>query len=445
MPPPAEPARHSGRGRVGAGDAGRLIRAAGAAAAVWAALAVLAPACGGGAGGPARCPGGLDRAPSAGTPRQAVVDRTVAGYLRALAAHRTGSGYEAAATTAARCSLDHLAGFLHRIPISRLQVTTAESRAPGRGGEVVVATLTARLQPGGTAVSLGQRALLVATVAGRPAVRADLTGTPEGAGTAQDGLAAIPGAAYAVGSSAVVVDDAGSPSQLATVRAVTDRVWPQLVAAFGPHGPPVVVIVPSWAVGERVADIPLDRWEAGVELNGLVLLIAPSWLCGGCDPALARGIVVHELTHVVTQRAVALAPVSLVEGVARLEEERYDAARGDPFPEAELVNAYARGWSDLESWEQLSSLWYQVPGGELDLRYLDAAAVLRAAEQDAGPGGFGKLAAALSAQAERANTAVLTQAQLDAAFRAATGRSFSQVAAQARREVLAGAAPGDFP
>ncbi len=408
-------------------------------------LLCAAAGCAGGSAAPARCTGPLVRTASAGAPGPALLDRMVTSYMRTLAAHRRGGAYEAPATRAARCSLDHLAGFLHRIPIAHLQVTTAESRAPDASGETVLVTLSGQLLPGGTVISLGQRALRVAMVGGRPAVRADLTGTPAGAGTAEDGLAAIPGATYAVGRSAVVVNDAGSSAQLDMVSSVAAAAWPQLEARFGRHGRPIIVIVPSWSAGERVADVPLDRWEAGVQLDGLVLLIAPSWMCAGCSLGLARGIVVHELTHVVTQATVSYTPVALVEGVARLEEERYDAAQGDTYPQQELIGAYSRGWSDLSSWEQLAALWYQVPGGELDLRYLDAAAVLRAAEQDAGPDGFRKLAAALRAQAYRANTAMLTPGQLDAAFRAATGRSFTAVAEQARSEVLAGAPVGDFP
>ena len=367
----------------------------------------------------------------------------VGDYLRALAHHRPAGRYEAPPVRAARCSLDRLAAWLGRVPVASLNVTAVPVRGGGRDGVTVEVTLSARLLAGGTRVGLGQRVLSVAAVSGRAVVRADVTATAS-VGAAQDGLAALGGLRYRVGRSAVVAYQSGADAPAAVASRVADAVWPALERRFGRSPRPVIVIAPSWGAASRVAGVPVSRWEAGVELNGLVLLIEPAWLCCG-GSVFEQGLVVHELTHVATAGQVGGTPISLVEGIARLEEERYDAAHGAAYPEQTLAAAYTSGWSSENAWSQLGSVWYEVGGQELERRYLDGAAVLDAVQRDGGPAAVTRLERALRAQGLRASTGLLSAAQLSAAFSAATGRTFAAVVAQAHRLIAGGAGPGHFP
>ncbi|MGN6379743.1 MAG: hypothetical protein ACTHNU_12380, partial [Gaiellales bacterium] len=204
-----------------------------------------------------------------------------------------------------------------------------------------MATITARLgrPPGTIPISLGQRVLAVSGGA-QPKIVADIS---RGHGASFDGLAAIPHARFAVGHAGVVISDGAPPADSRLALAAVDGAYPGLARRYGATAlpAPIVVIVPSRKAAEGVVGYPISQWEAGSEYGGLVILVRPEWCCG----PFSQGIVVHELTHAATRLMVVGDPISLVEGVARYEEQRWDAAHGAPYPTSDLSAAYLRGWN----------------------------------------------------------------------------------------------------
>ncbi|MGN6379114.1 MAG: hypothetical protein ACTHNU_09205, partial [Gaiellales bacterium] len=128
-------------------------------------------------------------------------------------------------------------------------------------------------------------------------------------------------------------------------------------------------------------------------------------------------------------------PISLVEGVARYEEQRWDAAHGAPYPTSDLSAAYLRGWNAGAAWQWGFSQWYDVPEAERRLRYQDGAAVLREVVREAGVRGLRRLAATLRADRGQG---WFPAPRLNAAFRRAIGQSFDAVERRARAATLAG-------
>ena len=64
----------------------------------------------------------------------------------------------------------------------------------------------------------------------------------------------------------------------------------------------------------------------GAEYHGVVYLRAAEW--AGEDGVERDALLVHELTHVASAALVLGGPLSLIEGVARYEEQRYVANAG---------------------------------------------------------------------------------------------------------------------
>ena len=348
-------------------------------------------------------------------------------YLRALARRRPAP--TAPQRTRDCRSLQTLRAWLLRVPVERLHVVAVPIGSAGPHAIAVLTTLTARLghAPGTIPISLGQRVLAVGG-GERPSVEADISLQH---GAARDGLAAVQDAAYLVGRAGVVVSE-GPAADARMARNVLDQVYPRLRRRYGAGQlpDPIVVIVPNLRIAEAVIGTVVTRYDAGIELGGLVVLIEPTWCCGAVQ---REGIVAHELTHAAA-RGLVSGPISLIEGVARYEEENWDAAHGAALSTADLAAAYRRGWSSLARWQSGLNLWYQVPGAELDLRYFDGAAIVREVVRDSGLRGLRRLAIAFDRNPE----GYYPRAALDRAFRHATGRSFATVVAGAHARTLAG-------
>jgi hypothetical protein len=325
----------------------------------------------------------------------------------------------------------------------RVELATLDRRGASR---TVLATVSARLgrRPGTTWVSLGQRVLVLHARAGRVRVAADVTGRGTVA-VSHDGLAAMPRRSLIVsGSRVVVVAAPGVPAADADeVASVADRTLPALLARYRLPGaqaalPPAIFLTPSWALAQRVAGQPMPRDATGAEYHGLVYIDAPPW--ERLQTVARDALVVHELTHVASARLVAGGPLSLIEGLARYEEQQYVAAQGAAWPYRYLARAYTRGYPSLERWRWTFGRWQLHRPFSAWLAYEDGAAIVRALIGDGGVAGLRRLGRALRRDDAGGR---FTPRQLDRAFRAAVGRSFAAVAAQARSETESAAAAGD--
>jgi hypothetical protein len=307
----------------------------------------------------------------------------------------------------------------------------------------VLATVSARLGRGAgtTWVNLGQRALVLRRDGLRLRVAADLThgGTYS---LLQDGVAGMPPhSRFTTGRRVVVVSAPGVPAaEAAEVVAVADRALPGLIARYRLPGstvlPPVIFMMGSWRGASRVAGVPMPHEAVGAEYQGLVYLKAAVW---ARTPAVQRdSVLVHELTHVASAPLVAGGPLSMVEGVARYEEQRYTLAAGTGWPSRYLAAAYERGYPSLARWRWTFGHWMLRGAAPTWLAYEDGAAIVRAVLRDGGGAGLRRLAAAFRRDGVAGR---FTVRQVNRAFRASVGRSFAAVAAQARAQTIAGA-PG---
>jgi hypothetical protein len=351
-------------------------------------------------------------------------------YLQALTGHRPVDLAQPTGPDACQ-SLRSLRSWLSRVPVEKLHVVAVPIGSAGPHAVAVLATVTGRLghNPGTIAISLGQHVLAVGGGA-LPRVIADVSAQY---GPASDGLAAIRSATYLVGSSGVVVSDEAPASDARMARSVLDAVYPRLSRRYRAMRlpAPIVAIVPDLQTAEEVIGTPVTRYDAGIELGGLVVLIERAWCCGTVQ---REGIVAHELTHAAARRLVT-GPISMVEGIARYEEENWDTAHAAPLSQAGLAAAYRSGWSSTTPWESGLNLWYQVPSDELELRYLDAAAIVRQGFEQAGLAGFRRLATAF----DKDSKVIYTRRDLDRIFRGAIGLSFSEVARRAHAATMTAA------
>jgi hypothetical protein len=160
----------------------------------------------------------------------------------------------------------------------------------------------------------------------------------------------------------------------------------------------------------------------------------PAW---SRESAIARdALLVHELTHVASAALVAGCPLSMVEGVARYEEQGYALAAGARWPLTYLAAAYRRGYPSTERWRWTFGHWMLRRPLPTWLAYEDGAAIVRAVVGDGGDAGLRRLGAAFRRDGVSGR---FTAAQIDAAFRRAVGRSFAQVVAQAHAQTIAAA------
>jgi hypothetical protein len=321
----------------------------------------------------------------------------------------------------------------------RVHLTTLDSSQRSR---TVLATVSARLGRGAgtTWVDLGQRALVLRRAGGGVRVAADLTHGGKYS-LLQDGVAGMPPhSRFTTGRRVVVVSAPGVPAvEAGEVVAVADRALPGLIARYRLPGsavlPPVIFMTGSWVGASRVSGAPMPHEAVGAEYQGLVYLKTSAW---AQTPAVQRdSVLVHELTHVATAPLVAGGPLSLVEGVARYEEQRYAMAAGAAWPFRYLAAAYGRGYPSLARWRWTFGHWMLRGAVPAWLAYEDGAAIVRAVLRDGGGAGLRRLGAAFRRDGVAGR---FTARQVNRAFRAAVGRSFAAVAAQARAETTTAAA-----
>jgi hypothetical protein len=395
-------------------------------------LGVASCACSEAVGGAAGCSGGLQAASPGRAPQAGAAASFVVRYLHQLAGGRPVAGLQHAVNTAGACSMRRLDVWMRRIPIASLKVIAVPIGGASPGTVDVLATLSARLgrPPGTISISLGQRVLAVADGA-HPRLAADVSSVRSGG---PSGLAAIPNATYRVAGSGVVVSDGATGADVRLALGALNGSYVRMARRYGglalPH--PIVALLPNRLVAEHLVGYPVSPWEAGMEIQGLVLMMGREWCCGG----YRQGIVVHELAHAATRRMVIATPTSLLEGVARYEEENWDTAHGVPLPELPLADAYRSGWSGGSAWQWAFGEWYRVSQVALRLRYADGAAVVREVVRESGVGGLRALTRAFRA---RHGVTWLSRAQLNAVFEAGIGRSFDQVEAAARAATIASA------
>ena len=325
-----------------------------------------------------------------------------------------------------------------RLARVRVHLTTLRS-APGL--ETVLATASARMgrRSGTTWVDLGQRALVLRSRAGRVQVVADLTSSGRFS-LLQDGAAGMPPhSRFTAGRRVVVVSAPDVPAaDAAEVVTVANRELPGLIARYRLPGsvvpPPVIFLTDSWASAARVSGVPMPHEAIGAEYQGLVYLRMSAW---SQTPAVQRdAVVVHELTHAASAAMVAGCPLSLVEGVARYEEQQYSIATGAGWPFRYMAAAYRRGYPSMARWRWTFGHWMLRRAVPTWFAYEDGAAIVRAVLHDGGGAGLHRLAAAFRRDGVAGR---FSPTQVDRAFRAGVGRSFSAVAAQARAETIAAA------
>ena len=380
-----------------------ILRAAGVVA-----LALLVCACADSAGGPSSAPAA-----------HAVVraDRPYAGaraaalrYLRRVEAHTHPS---------------------------RLRVRLA-LLSQGRHSETVLATPSARLGggPGTVWTGLGQRALVLGRRGGGLHVVGDVTKRGRYA-LLQDGAGAMPrGSKFVTGRRSVVVAAPGVPgADAAEVARVADAVMPGLNARYRLPGArahlPLIFMIDTWGAAQRISGVVMPHEAIGAEYQGVVYLRAARW--AGEEEVQRDALLVHELTHVASAKLVLGGPLSLIEGVARYEEQRYVEAHGVNWPSHYMAAAYARGYPSMQRWRWAFGHWMVNGTLPLWLAYEDGAAIVAAVVRDGGDTGLRRLGAAFRRYGVAGR---FSRAQVGRAFQVAVGRSFAAVAAQARAATI---------
>jgi hypothetical protein len=322
---------------------------------------------------------------------------------------------------------------------SRVHVELSVMSRKGRT-ETVLASTSISLGGGhGTVfVDVGRRALVLARRGGRLRVVADLTDSGRYS-LGAEGLAAMPRRSrIVVGHGSVVVAEPDVPAESrAEVARVAAAVMPGLDARYLLPGLrshlPLIFMTDSWSTAERVAGVEMPQEAIGAEYDGVVYLRASEW--AGEDEVERDALLVHELTHVASGALVSGGPLSLIEGVARYEEQRYVASRGVRWPYRYIAAAYRAGYPSLERW-RWSNGWGVHGTLPTWLAYEDGAAIVAAVIRDGGDAGLRRLGAAFRRDGVQG---LFTPTQVGRAFRAAVGRPFAVVAAQARAAMRAAA------
>jgi hypothetical protein len=308
------------------------------------------------------------------------------------------------------------------------------SRAP-RTASVLV-TMRGRLGAGAgnPTVGFGGRRMLLRRGRDGWRVVADETRRP-GSGVAADGLSAVPNARYVTGQTALVVNAAGAPAADVTRAELAAAAFPRLVSRYARPGfdrTPVIFLLRGWHQAEGVAGVSFPHEVVGAEYRGLIFLDVPIW--SRADEIGARGVVVHELTHLTSFGLVRGTPLSLVEGLARYEEDQYDRRMGAPRSAALLAGAYRDGYPTVTRWGwAISNRWELQSSLPIQLAYDDGAAVTRAVLDRDGLAGLRRLAAGF----RREGGGWFSPERLRAIFRRALHEPLAAVIARAHAETYA--------
>ena len=366
----------------------------------------------------------------------AAAKELAARYLRDGLLHRPTAGLTAPRTPADRRSLSTLERWLRSIPARSVDLVAVPLAARPPASAKLLVSLRVRLGRGaGSAyVDAGRRLLLLHRGGGGWRVVADASHRP-GSGVAPSGLSAIPNARYVEGSGVVVVDAAGAGPVDVTRAELGAAEFPRLVARYSPPGfrrTPVIFLLRDWGQGEGVTGVPFPHELVGAEYRGLVFLDTAAWRRWG--EIGGRGVVVHELTHVASAHLVRGTPLSLVEGLARCEEEDYDRRAGAPLSDALLAAAYRRGYPTVVRWGwAIRNRWELHTPASIELAYDDGAAITRAVLSRDGVAGVRRLAR----EFRRAGGGWFSPERLRTVFRAALPEPLSRVIARAHAQTFA--------
>jgi hypothetical protein len=357
-------------------------------------------------------------------------------YVRRAAAGRPVDGLVAPRTAAGRRSLQELEGWLSSIPAHDVQGAAVSQGSGPPGSASMLVTVRGRLGAGAgnAAVGFGGVRVRLRRGAGGWRVVAYQSRRP-GSDVARDGLSAVPNARYLSSSDALVVDAAGaSAADVARVR-LAAAAFPRLVSRYAPRGfdrTPVIFLLRSWNQADSIARITFPHEAVGAEYRGLVFIDVPAWR--QADDVGARGVIVHELAHVASAGLVRGVPLSLMEGLARYEEDEYDRRAGAPRTDAPLAAAYRAGYPTLTRWAwAIPNQWQLHDGGSIQLAYDDGAAVVRAVVSRHGVAGVRRLAAGF----RREGGGWFSPADLRHIFRRTLGEPLASVVARAHAETYA--------
>ena len=359
-------------------------------------------------------------------------------YLRDGALHRPTAGLTAPRTPEDRRSLSTLERWLRSIPAQSVDLVAVPLAARPPDSARLFVTLRVRLGRGAGSVYVdaGRRLLLLHRGDAGWRVVADASDRP-GSGVARSGLSAIPHARYTNAAGVVVVNAAGAAAVDVTRAELGAAEFPRLVSRYSPAGyrrTPVIFLLRDWSQGGRIAGIAFPHELVGAEYRGLVFLDAAAWRRWG--EIGGRGVVVHELTHVASAHLVRGTPLSLVEGLARYEEEDYDRRAGAPLSDALLAGAYRRGYPTVVRWGwAIRNRWELHAPVPIELAYDDGAAITRAVLSREGVAGLRRLAR----EFRRAGGGWFSPERLRSVFRAALPEPLSRVIARAHAQTFASA------
>lgn len=363
--------------------------------------------------------------------------RTVAlRYVRRAASGRPAGALAAPRTAAGRRSLRELERWLGSIPAHDVQGAAVAQASGSPGSASVLVTVRGRLGSGAgnAAVGFGGLRVRLRRGAGGWRVVAYQAHRP-GSDVAPDGLSAIPHARYVSGPGSLVVNAAGAPADDVASVQLAAEAFPRLVSRYAPPGfdrTPVIFLLRSWSQADSVARITFPHEAVGAEYRGMVFIDVPAWSLA--DEVGARGVVVHELAHVASAGLVRGVPLSLMEGLARYEEDEYDRRAGAPRTDAPLAAAYRAGYPTVTRWAwAIPNQWQLHSGGSIQLAYDDGAAVTRAVLDRDGLAGLRRLAAGF----RREGGGWFSPERLRAIFRRALHEPLAAVIARAHAETYA--------
>jgi len=397
--------------------------------------AALAAGCSSGRAAPvSSAPPSPSAAPAGPTARSVALR-----YFHRAVAHRPTRGLTKPRTPADRRSLRTLERWLRSIPAHDVDGVAVSLRSRSPRTASVLVTMRGRLSrgPGNAVVGFGGRLMLLRRGPDGWRVVADETRRP-GSGVARDGLSAVPNARYVTSPNALVVNAAGAPGTDVTRAELGAAAFPRLVSRYARAGfdrTPVIFLLRDWRQAEGIAGVSFPHEVVGAEYRGLVFLDVPIW--SRADEIGARGVVVHELTHLTSAGLVRGTPLSLVEGLARYEEDEYDRRMGAPRSSSLLAGAYRGGYPTVARWGwAISNRWQLHSPLPVQLAYDDGAAVTRAVITRDGLAGLRRLAAGF----RREGGGWFSPVRLRTIFRRALHERLAAVIARAHAQTYARAA-----
>jgi hypothetical protein len=316
-------------------------------------------------------------------------------YVRAVARGdgRRAGEFAGRPTAHGRASLRRLARWLGAVPSARVRVdgTAALERRDAGGTVFVRVTLSARLGPGPLTSWLALGAPVVA-------VRHDgdrwgvVASRPDGG----EGLHALGMPRVRTGRAVTVVHPADVAADVAAeLLAVGEAEWPALRDRWGAprNERAVMIVVPSQRAaegltGESFVGGPPIAWHEGGEVYVVLRRHAVS------DALERASTVVHELTHAASRHLLADAPLSLWEGLAVFEEDRYFDRHGYYLVLSDRPTPSPAGRMAL--WSSNEDEWGLGTGGDVAAAYDDAGATVIAIVERYGEDGVRRLARAFA-------------------------------------------------